>query len=453
MKKGLLAAVAVLAAAVAGLFWVLGGQAERLYRDALGGLSAQGLSLVDSRYERGWFSSSATADLVLTTPPGGSPPAEGPRLHVASRIDHGPWSLAAPRLLPAAAVVDSRVELPVPGLDLPPLLLATVIELDGSGVTRLRLPPERGTGLEVAEGRGEVRFARGRASGWFELPALDLTADVGVRIALRGLRTESAGTRWIGGLFAGNGSLTLTELRVQAPGGELIASGIAITAENVPDAGLMKARAEYRAEGLEVNGAQYAPSLLSISVSRLPGDELASLQQALWEASAEPVTGPMASVALGAVLASHLPRLLAADPGLALDRLEVTTPWGRVEGHLTLSTRGLTREVLERPGAWTAHIVGDAEIGLPRTLLIDMLENWRRQEALAELRKREGERAALPVETEAEIADAAQDQLVGLIRDGWVVEREGRAMTAVKLADALLTVNGKGIALRTDGGP
>lgn len=456
MKKGLLVAIAVVAvaaAAIAGLSWTLGGQAEGRYREIVDGLSVQGVRVVDSRYERGWFSSSATFDLVATPPPGGAPPVEEPRLHIASRIDHGPWSLAIPRPMPAIALIATRMELPVAGLNLPPLLLTTAIELDGSGVTQLHLPAGGGDGLEIAPGRGEVRFGPRLASGWFELPAVDMAADGDVRIALRGLRTEGSGTRWIDELFTGTGSLRLGELRVQAPDAELLASGIAITAENVPDGGFMNARVEYRVEGLEVNGAQYAPSVLAISVSRLPAEELASLQQALREVTAKPVTGPMAELVLWAILASHLPPLLASDPGLALDRLEVTTPQGQVEGHLALATRGLTHEILERPGAWIGHLVGEAELSLPRTLLIEALANRQRQEALAELRQRAGEGATLSAPIEGEIAQAAQERLAGLVRDGWVVEREGRAMTAIKLADALLTVNGKPMPLGLGGAP
>ncbi|MEA3277175.1 MAG: DUF945 family protein [Pseudomonadota bacterium] len=457
MKKTFVVAALVLAAAVVALPWVLGGQARGLYENALAGLPAQGVGVLESHYERGWFGAQAIADLAPISRVGEGPAGQEARLIIASHISHGPWCLRAPRLLPVAATIDSRVDFSIPGMELPPLLLTTLLELDGSGVTHLRVPGAAGgsgTGIEAAEGRGEARFSSGFAAGevWFELPALDLAVDGGTQVHVRDLRTESAGSRWVGGLFAGEGSLRLGEMSVRFPDGDLLAKGISVAVESVPDGALLNMRADSRVDALRVNEAEYAPSRAVISLSRLSVEELASLQQALQDLSGGQVAQSMAGTAMAAIFASHLPQLLATDPGVALERLEIATPQGAATGRLALSAQGLTPEVLAQQGAWLEHLVADGALSLPKDLLLGLLKGWHRQRALDELREREGE-TDVRVDIEPKVAEAARDQLADWLRHGWLVEQEGRLMTAIKLADALLTVNGKTIPIGAAAAP
>ena len=445
MKRLLLAALVVVLALALVIPWFLGGQARASYEAILAGLSGQGVRVVETEYERGWFASLAQAELVGEPPAGAS---EGVRLRISSRVNHGPWSPDAPRLMPAAAIVESRVEARFPGIEPPPLLLTTVIDLDGSEKTRVRLPAiERPAGAGEAEVRseernGEVRFAPGFASfeGRFELPSLEIDGETGGRVQMRGLRSESAGSRGVGGLFVGHGLVTVDSLALPGVRGGTEARGLSVASRSEPrEGGLIDVGTELRLADLQVEGNGYGPVLLALSLTRVPASALAALQQAARIGASDPAAGQ----AVAAAMAAQLPSVLEHDPRLALDRLEVKTPEGIVEAQVWVGPRGLTPEVLALPGAWLAHVEGAAQLALPKPLLLDLLAAVQRTRALAELRRSDPDITELPAEMAPRLAAAARDQLAALVRDGWVGEQAGRVATTAKLGDGLLTINGK----------
>jgi uncharacterized protein YdgA (DUF945 family) len=445
MRRIILAALGVVLALALVLPWFLGGQARASYEAILAGMSEQGLRVVETGYERGWFSSLAQAELVGDPPAGTS---EGVRLRISSRVNHGPWSPDAPRLVPAAAIVESRVEARLPGIEPPPLLLTTVIELDGGGTTRVRLPAiERPagvgeSGVRSEEGIGEVRFAPGFASfeGRFELPSLEIDGETGGQVLLRGLRSESAASRGAGGLYVGHGLVTVDSLALPGVPGGIEARGLSVASRSEPrEGGLIDLGTELRLDDIQVEGNGYGPVLLALSLTRVPAEALAALQQAARASASDPAAGQ----AVAAAMAAQLPSLLEHDPRLALDRLEVKTPEGVVEAQVWVRLPGLTPEVLALPGAWLAHLEGAAELAIPKPLLLDLIAAGQRARTLTELRRRDPDIAELPPEMVPQLAAAARDQLAALVRDGWAEEQAGRVATTVKLGDGLLTINGK----------
>ena len=166
MRQGLAVVALFLAAAIMGLPWVLGSQAEAVYEDALAQLQQQGVRVLDGRYRRGWFTSDASVAIELPQSSGQTPVVVPLRL--ASQVAHGPWTHGSLRLLPSAALIESRLELLIPGIESPPLLLTTRVELNGGGVTRIRLPglsqQSAALDMEMVEGAGELKFSVGFAA-------------------------------------------------------------------------------------------------------------------------------------------------------------------------------------------------------------------------------------------------------------------------------------------------
>lgn len=450
-------AAGVAAALLLGLPWVLGSRVGQAYQDVLSSLQDQGLQVVESGYERGWLRSVASTDFL---PVRASPGASGFGLRIRSNIDHGPWWLDQFRLRPAAARIRSRLELVVPGAATSDLLIDSLIGLEGSVRMRLVLPATRAAtadklGVEIAEGGGELYLSPGAESlsGWFELPAVTLAAHGGEGAQLRGLRLEVSGARDGERMFEGTLRLTAAEFRSALPNGGLEVGDVSVVIENRPEMGLLNARAAWRAERLQVGGRAYGPSEVVLSLERVPGAELAALRQSLREISAQPVAGSVTGIAVGAVLAELLPRLLAADPAIALEHLELSTAEGPVGGHASLSVQGLTRTVMAQPGAWISHLVGEGELLMPKALLLELFQEWRQRQALADLRKTRGDTAEPPPDLAAETADAARVELDRWLRDGWLVERNGRVSATLRLGDALLTINGKTLPISDSGSP
>jgi uncharacterized protein YdgA (DUF945 family) len=409
------------------------------------------MRLVDERYERGWFRSRALAELEQAIPTGGIASGATLRVRVASRILHGPWHLDAFRLMPAAAIIESRVDASAagaPGTEWPPVLLSTRVELDGRGRTRLRIPPmERPAGLGVAglrmpESGGEMSFAPGfqTMEAHYELASLGFEESGAAALAIEGLNAGITGARGTAGLFLGRGGMNLEKVRVRRPDGEIVFRGLSFGFESTSRERLVDLRLEYGLDSLEIAGASYGGAKLMISVSGLPAEELADLRRGADELPVDPSTGTPPP---GLLLSHFLSALLSSDPEITIDHLEVGTPNGKVEARLSLGTRGMTREAIERPGAWLSHLRGEAELRLPKTLLLGLLTRWHRDQALAALRKREPELAALTPELEKDAASSARTQLDMLVRDGWAVEQAGQVEAGLRLADAMLTINGK----------
>jgi uncharacterized protein YdgA (DUF945 family) len=171
---------------------------------------------------------------------------------------------------------------------------------------------------------------------------------------------------------------------------------------------------------------------------------LVRLREQLERIAAQPVTESMAGIAFGAVLVEHLPPLLAPNPGLSLERLSITTPEGAVEGEASVSVNGLTLQAMMRPGAWLSHIDGDLRLSLPEPVAYRLLESWH-------LRQEQARRADAAQADGAGMRQAAREQIADWRRHGWVTAANGRLTTNVRLADALLTVNGKSLPVNQAG--
>lgn len=204
---------------------------------------------------------------------------------------------------------------------------------------------------------------------------------------------------------------------------------------------------DYSVEDLRLNGFAFGPAQISFSMRRLPGEALASLQKSMRQVTAADPDESLARLARAAILARHLPLLLAADPALALERIYIGTPEGMIQGHLSFATQGLTSQALQHPDGWLDHLVAEGKLSLPRPFLLRLLEDWQRREVQQELSLQEPATSAAPEELEAEIAVAARDRLASLVRQGWLAEADGNLKASARLGDSLLTVNGKTIPI------
>jgi hypothetical protein len=92
-------------------------------------------------------------------------------------------------------------------------------------------------------------------------------------------------------------------------------------------------------------------------------------------------------------------------------------------------------------GTWLRRLVGDGELSLPRAVALALLAQVQRQKAL--------EAAADPAtgditpQQERTLSEAAAVQIDDLLQEGWIAADGERLRTVLKLADGLLTVNGK----------
>lgn len=442
-----LLAVALLAALVAGP-WFLGERAERIYRAELAALQRQPQAprIVSETYRRGWFHSDASMELR----PAAGDLAEDLRVHIDSRISHGPRALADLTWPPALARVASTLALEHPALHLSGVQADTRIGWDGEGLTRVALPgmdrPASGgnPGLRTAAGHGELRISpsAGPIAASIDIPSLEVLGEGGtILLTLRDLHAANTIVPWLPGLRIASGNFLIGQVRAEGPDGPIEARDLSLSVQSRPEGGLLDVHLSYRAGVLRIGGADYAPSQADFSATRLDGATLAALQRDLEGLSGKNLPEAMVGIATAAIMMQHLPALAAVDPGVALDRLDIATPSGPVTGRVVLGVKGLTPADIDSRGTWMRRLVGDGELSLPRAVALAVLTAVQRQKALDAVGDSAPEEFA--PEQEQAMADAAAMQIDDLVQEGWIAADGERLRTALKLADGLLTVNGK----------
>lgn len=456
---------------VAGTFLppALGTTAQRAYQDALRG-TIEALPpgwVIVERYERGWFSSSASAELTLPPAPGRTGADGERRIRMDSRIEQGPWAwfgigsgagvvTAGRGPFPALAQVHTRTHVTAGPVPLPPVLVITSIGLDGSGVSHLLIPATdqpgapNGDRLQNQEVTGTLEFRPNprRLTLALRVPGAALLTQTGPRARLTDARLTADLTGWSGGLFTGRTSLDLEAAELSPPApvpappadanpDAVLLEGLHLTLEPTPRGQPPTLRLDLRldaaAQRLRLGSEDYRSPVIGLAVRSLDTQALIEIGAALRTLSSERAPRALRGL-VGATLLTHLlPRFLAAGPSLTLDPLSLTSPDGPVTARLQLSATGqgsaptgpagLLGALLNRgPANWLIGLAGDGALDLPEPIARAWLA-----------------RTAAPA--------TAAERLQTWVDGGWVSTRDGRVTSTFRLADGQVSINGKAVPL------
>jgi hypothetical protein len=443
----LAAMAAVLALALAVLPWVLGGRAHGAYKQMIADLLAAlpPGTILTEHYERGWFRSHASTELALG-PETGTPL----RVRIDSRVDQGPLHWLHSGLPPALARVESRVDL----LDqqvAPPLLVVTDLGLDGGTSSRLHLPaidqPGNHETYRLRSGAltGRLRLEPGSGGVELDLPLAELTGPQGTIARVEALRLTSSLRSQPADPGSGSGRALM---------GSAIGSAIGSAQAGGPAAGAgtpggepppypRDARLDLRltisATTLSLGGESLREPRLGIIAEGLAGAAVLELTTGLQALSSGEAPQAVRRLLGAALLAQWLPRLAAGQPRILIDPARVDTTEGPLAVRLSLAMEP-TRSGPDPSGpqggtsptdprAWLGALMAEGEIELP--------------EALARRWLTPGDAGTRPGELGTPRSATLQSWLDGR----WVSQRDGRIASAFRLADGLLSVNGKTVPL------
>jgi uncharacterized protein YdgA (DUF945 family) len=433
----------------------VGIQAQRDYDALVSQLEAAGYRLEEQSYARGWFRSEARLRLAL---PAGDATTSVPTLVLRSHVVHGPF-LGAERLPFGLARIDTEI-----GLDDRMLFAAApqppvqvLFGFGGAGEAVLQVPSQRvplpggQISAELAGVTGHLRFTSGtaEAQGFVAVPGLRVAAADGGRAEIRGARLDLAIEPGASGLPTGAWRLALESLEAGGPAGPAAVSlqAVEMRADSREQAGEVTVIAEYGAGVAVIEGERYGPLAIRLRVAHLPAAALVRLRDAVEDARRGGAP-PQAAAAMA--LLPLVDDLLASDPLVALDRLQVDTPAGRVEGELEVRAVGMRLADAARLGTigLLSKLDGKASLRVPERLL----RAGFRQQALTRLT------AADPAEGKgadpaAEAERVAEQQLAALLAQELVVKEGDRVAAVASWRNGLLTVNGKTIPLPPPTGP
>lgn len=412
--------------AVAGLLVLgpiaVGHLAQAAYRDLVSGLAQRlpDAEVRQSRYRRGWLRSDTGLELLLSDPAAVAPL----RIRLESQIDQGPWVWVSSGLPPALARVRTRVEIGGPNLELPPLLVTTALSVDGSGAARIRAPAGEiavaadAARIRHAELSALVRVGPDRRTVWtsLSLPAIALLDEAGPRASLSALRLDAELTGDGAGSRRGSGALDPASAHRGA---------------------LLDLRLSLSAGGIVSGEEAYGPAEIRLAAERLDAAALDALTEGLRTLGSDPVSQPMRGLLMAGLIARVVPRLAAGGARLAIDPVRVRTPQGPATGRLELclETPGdaPSRSPLDR-GAGLTMLRAEGEFDLPEAAALSWLERIGVADAWPESAGPAGPQRA---------REDARALLEAWVRDGWVSRDGGRLSSALRLGDALMTINGK----------
>jgi uncharacterized protein YdgA (DUF945 family) len=247
----------------------------------------------------------------------------------------------------------------------------------------------------------------------------------------------------------GDGEITLESfaLRDSQGGVSVVGGGIAVGASSAAgEGGLVNTSFHYDVDRLQIDGANYAPSGLSINVERLSAVVLGAIHRALREHSSQQLPQAQQALAVATVLMAQLPRLLSSNPRLSIDRLHITTPEGPIDGRMVLQPRELGVAQLADPKKLLEKLYGELQLQLPERLLRKLLAA---RLAAARASDAAGAVAAPPSEGAhaGGATAAAERQIERLLQQELLVRKGDLLAIAASLTGGLLTVNGKTIPL------
>lgn len=440
--------------------WLMGLEAERLYREALSELLSRGYRIEQDEYRRGWLG--ARTLTVVAPPPLADPAALArPRLQLVSRITHGARGRALLHWPPLLAAASGRATVIGSARALPPLLVDARIDLERRVAAELRLPDVSYTGasgrLRLSGGRAGLRSDPGAASwhGWGELPTLEAIGTDGRTLTLHGLGWRIDASRPGLGLVFGRGELSVAAIALGGAGGtpSFSAAGLGLTLEADPRGERVDLTAAAALDRLRIHGADYAPLRLRLALTGVDAASLLAIRDAVGELNARSLPESLRGLAFGAILARYLPDVLAGEPRLSLDPVELMTPDGPLSASLSLRLADMDAAGLREPLAWLTHLAGEARVALPQPLLLGWMTEQQRRRVREELMHRGEGAEPLPTRLELEIAGAAQAALARLIHERWLIPGEGRLRAAAELGDGRLAVNGKAVPINGVPGP
>jgi uncharacterized protein YdgA (DUF945 family) len=277
-----LTAIIAGAAALAVLSIRYGAQSERAYRDSIRQLADDGIDITVGSYERGWFSSEATAVAQFGQR----------RLTLRQHISHGPLTLAG-GFRPAAAVIETQIEVPPEYLATlhgmfgdASLGIHTIVTFDGAFDTFISLPPSN----IAAPHPGCVVKSGGLNYEWYLSPDVHRLSGQGPTFASTGgcpqIELVGVTASGISHLESGHrvGGLRLSIERIEGltrgPAGQVgwhgLVHDLSFAGGNTLQNGRLKINWKLSVGSVATANLQMGPLELSADLSNLDSDKLAA---------------------------------------------------------------------------------------------------------------------------------------------------------------------------------
>jgi hypothetical protein len=381
--------------------------AEREYQALVHTLgSGEGARVLESRYTRGWLSSKAYTSIESEGMPGvlfrRGVTALGalevrPRvgIHMSHEIEHGMvplfrWAWDGFEGLPILARMRSKIEIDQEAQlalaevlgNLPAIEADTVIRTSGQARTTFAMPGDqlRTRGGEIErDGRwlgldGELSFTSGfqRVVGYVHAPGIESRGEHRiVKVSDVSWAFElPAGELPLGQMNLDIGELIFDYTTAGATPVEL--EDLDIDGESKAASGGFGANVKVSLRSLRLGDERWGPGSLKATIANVDGPGFRKLKSAGVQLQAERGdSDPAKTAVMAASVLEALPQLLARQPRLDVERLQLKTPAGLATASVRFAlTEPASREALTA----TSFLDGELSVEMPAVSLEDIVD-------------------------------------------------------------------------------
>lgn len=458
MKKIVLTAVitGVLifsAMALALPFW-FGMETEKTYSAMLEQLSrGSGLQFTGQNYDRGWFSS--TAETVVRHP------QMNFQITARHQIHHGPLPLDAlmrGEWRPAQAHIMSQVSFNAPDSQaprLPPVTVAIVFHLNGSGTMHAEMPALKKTGEQgqIIDWRGmdaDASFDREWKKIRLEarLPSLTLSApDREQGLVLSKARLHYDMQEGTAGYFFGDGALTVGQLEITGPAGRMSLEALEISTSARPEGDNVNLNIGYKLGQARAGEESYGPAQLAMELRRLDAAAMRKFSNEINGISRGNLPAPQAAMMVAGKTLELIGTLAKKAPELEITHLSFKTRAGEVTGKAKFVLDGRNSNLAENPLQLLLALAGDAEVAVPPAVVKQWLTPLIRRDIDAQR-----QRGALSATDMAKLDSRIMDEIVDRVFPQYLsrheftrllVEDQGLFKLTLSLHRGQFLLNGK----------
>ena len=378
MGKIILVVAVALIAAVAGLPFWFGMQAESAYAAMIASATQNGdLSVTQSKFERGWFESTADTTFTVSSAP--------VTISVLHRISHGPIPLDDEfQFQPMLARAKSQVSIGLPGgaVKLPTMTAKTIVYLAGNSTTRLDMPayakpaPKAGEAgsfdLDWKGMSGEFTLSADykNLKGEMNAPLLGFSFQDGnfslAKINLSADTQEGPSGIGVGSLAIGIDKFAMDDKKKSE---RLVIEGMRVSSNTQEAGGNLNSTVTLQFRSIQAGGVKQGAAQISMQLRKLDVATLVKFQKEVRELGKQKMPPEQANMMMLGKTMELLGLLAKKSPELEITKLSFKTEDGEVTGKAKFVLDGSQLDVSGNPMLMLKALSGDGEVNLPASIV------------------------------------------------------------------------------------
>jgi uncharacterized protein YdgA (DUF945 family) len=424
------------------------------------------VTLKSSEYTKSFSGATQTIRLVPNFPMPGD--AKMPELVIENKIEHGPFpgfsGVGAARITHQIVwPPEVKAELAKLWGQQEPLSMVTNMTLAGGGTTTIKSPAATAKidkanvafqGLD-----GVINFAPGFANLDYSITAPGATADDGEskmvvgKIASSGAQTKLAGMEKV---YVGKQNASFDSLDFISKGqpAATVKNITYVTETTVPEANLLTVTGKLNGTALKFSNFDMGTLDYTYSLSKLHAPTIEALSKDLQTQMSKPAAPKAADAILNSIdtaileaFKKHLPELSKHVPRMNIDSMRIGTAKDYAQLNGSVLLKPVTAQEVQNPMSILPKVDASINVEMSESLL-QMLAGQASEKMMSEQAEMiatmpPAQRAQMELQMREQSKLIVDQQLGGLVQQGYIVRSVGKFSSQIALKEGKLTVNGK----------